>query len=58
MPFLKGRGAGRDQSNFFSLDGKQSLKVVEPQVVQRHENVEGKCVYYIIIFPEKTENLT
>ena len=35
------------------LDGKLSLK--EPQVGQRHEDVEKKREYYlIIIFPENT----
>ena len=32
-----------------------SLKADEPQVVQRHEDVERKWEYYhIIIFPERT----
>jgi hypothetical protein len=36
-------------------DGKLSLKADEPQVGQRHDDVEGKREYYhIIIFPEKT----
>jgi hypothetical protein len=36
-------------------DGKQSLEADEPQVGQRHEDVERKREYYhIIIFPEKT----
>ena len=37
------------------LDGKLSLKADEPQVGQRHEDVERKREYYhIIIFPEMT----
>ena len=36
-------------------DVKLSLKADEPQVSQRHEDVEKKREYYhIIIFPEKT----
>ena len=40
--------------NFLTLDGKLSLKVDEPQVGQRHEDVERNSKYYhIVIFPER-----
>ena len=35
-------------------NGKLSLKADELQVGQRHEDVEWKQEYYIIIFPERT----
>ena len=38
-----------------AIYGKLSLKVDEPQVGQRHEDVERKREYYhIIIFPART----
>ena len=49
----------RSEQLFSPYDGKLSLKANEPQVGQRHEDVERKRVYYhIIIFPEKTWNCT
>ena len=39
------------------LVGKLSLRPVEPQVGLRHEDVERKWEYHIIIFPERTWNL-
>ena len=35
-------------------DGKLSLKVGEPQVGQRDEDVGNKREYYHLIFPERT----
>ena len=40
-------------------DGKLSLKMDEPHVGQRHEDVEMKLQYYhIIIFPERNRNFS
>ena len=40
--FLEGRRAFKDQGNFFTKNGKLSLKTDEPQISERHEDVEMK----------------
>jgi hypothetical protein len=53
--FSEGVWAGRGKGNSCPWDGIPSLKVDEPQVSQRHKDMENKQEYYhIIIFPEKT----
>jgi hypothetical protein len=34
------------------------MNVIEPEVGQRHEDVERKREYYNVIFPERTCNFT
>jgi hypothetical protein len=47
------------RTTFFPYDGKLFLKAVEPQVGQWHKDVESKQEFYhIIIFPERTWNIT
>ena len=52
---LGGRLSGQIRTTSCPQDGKLYLKADEPQIDQRHEDVERKREYYhIIIFPERT----
>ena len=49
---------GRGQGISYSSDGELCLKADEPQVGQRHEDVESKWKYYhIIIFTKLTNSM-